>query len=211
MKISPSILDADFGKLNDELFSIRISDRIHIDVMDGNFVPNLSFGGSILKKVNFQNVPMEAHLMVENPQNYFDIFQKVGATQITFHAENTVGNTVKFLQELRSRGLKSGICVDGNSEVNILSDEVLENADQILLMSVKAGFGGQKFMPEVYDKIKELRNRGFAGEIEIDGGVNLDNVVELKKAGADIVVAGSFIFGKEANARADIIKQFQAI
>lgn len=211
MKISPSILDADFGRLNAELESIKNSDRIHLDVMDGNFVPNLSFGGSILGKVNFQGVPIEAHLMVENPQNYFDIFQKIGAIQITFHAENTVGKTVEFLQELQSRGIKAGICVDGDSEVDILSDEILENADQILLMSVKAGFGGQKFMPEVFDKIKKLRARGFSKEIEIDGGVNLDNVVDLKEAGADIVVAGSFILGKETNARAGIIRQFQAV
>ncbi len=211
MKISPSILDADFGQLNTELESIKNADRIHIDVMDGNFVPNLSFGGSILKKVNFQNVPVEAHLMVENPQNYFDIFQEIGATQITFHIENTIGKTVEFLKELQNRKIKAGICIDGDSEVAILNNEILEIADQILLMSVKAGFGGQKFMPEVFDKIKELRNRGFEKEIEIDGGVNLENTVDLKNSSADIVVAGSFIFNKKADQRADIIKQFQVI
>jgi ribulose-phosphate 3-epimerase len=211
MKISSSILDADFGQLNAELKSIKNANRIHIDVMDGNFVPNISFSASILKKVDFQNVPLEIHLMVENPQHYFDIFEEIGATQITFHIENTIGRSVEFLKDLKSRGIKSGICVDGDSEIEILSDEILENADQVLLMSVKAGFGGQKFMTKVYDKIKKLRARGFKKEIEIDGGVNLDNVVDLKKAGADIVVAGSSVLSEKADKRKEIITKFQEI
>ena len=210
MKISPSILDADFGKLNAELDSIKTADRIHLDVMDHNFVPNLSFGYPVLKNVKFP-IEFEAHFMVENPENYFDNFASMGCMGLTFHIENTKDRAVELLKNIQARGLKAGITVNGKTEASALSDEVLEVADKILLMSVQAGFGGQAFMTEVYDKIKSLRSRGFKGEIEVDGGCTLDNAAQLKEAGADILVVGSFLMKKPAEERAGIISRFQEV
>ncbi len=210
MKISPSILDADFGNLQSEIDSIKTAARVHLDIMDGNYVPNLSFGIPVLKKINFP-IPIEAHLMVNNPESYFDSFHDLGVIAITFHIENTLGREVELLKDLKERGIMAGICVDGYTSVDELSDEVLELADQILLMSVKAGFGGQSFMTEVYDKIKTLRERGYKNEIEVDGGCVLDNAAELKEAGADILVVGSFLMKRDEGERAGIIDDFKKI
>ncbi len=210
MKISPSILDANFQSLQSEINSIASADRIHLDVMDGQYVPAITFGGKILESVNFP-VEMEAHLMVDDPEKQFDRFIDLGVKGITFHIENTGKDAAKYLQKLKELGIRAGICVDGYTAAEILSDEVLELADQILFMSVKAGKGGQSFMPEVLEKIQMVRKKGFAGEIEVDGGVNLNNVKDLKAAGADIVVVGSFLMKKPAIERDEIIKNFQAI
>jgi len=210
VKIAPSILDANFQNLQSEIDSLATADRIHLDIMDGNFVPNLSFGASILSKIDFPT-PIEAHLMVENPENYFDQFQKLGVEGITFHAENTGSRAIEFLKNLKSRGLRAGICVDGFSKIEILPEKSIEIADQILLMSVKAGFGGQKFLPEVLEKIKILRAKKFRGEIEVDGGITLENAKKLKFAGADVVVVGSFLMKKPAKNRRQIIRDFREL
>lgn len=210
MKISPSILDANFQVLQAEIDSISTADRIHLDIMDGQYVPNLSFGAPVLKGIAFP-VETEVHLMVNNPENLFDMFIGMGCTTITFHIENTgVARAKELLLLLKERGVKAGVCVDGYTSVDFLDAEILEIADQILLMSVKAGFGGQSFMSEVLDKIKSLRARGFKNEIEVDGGVNLDNIKELKDAGADIVVVGSFLMKNDFAKRAEIIRLFQS-
>ncbi len=211
MKISPSILDADFCSLQSELDSIASADRIHLDVMDGQYVPNLSFGTPVLKGLNYP-IETEAHLMVNNPENFVDMFVNIGCKTITFHIENT-GKTkaLELLKSIKTKGIKAGICVDGYTDVDFLDDEILNVADQILLMSVKAGFGGQSFMESVLEKTKTLRARGYKNEIEIDGGVTLDNVEQLKEAGADIVVVGSFLMKNDTTKRAEIIKQFQEV
>ncbi len=209
MKISPSILDANFQTLQSEIDSIVSADRIHLDVMDGQYVPGITFGASILKKIQFP-VETEVHLMVDDPEQQFDAFESLGVNMITFHIENTQ-DVIKLLQDIKSRNIKAGICVDGYTSTDILSDEVLDIVDQVLLMSVKAGKGGQSFMPGVFDKIKCLRKRGYTGEIEVDGGVNLDNAGDLKSAGADIVVVGNFIMKKEISKRSSVIKDFQKI
>ena len=211
MKISPSILDADFGNLQFEINSIKTADRIHLDIMDGQYVPNLSFGTPVLKGIDFP-IETEAHLMVNNPENFFDMFENIGCKTITFHIENTgISKALELLKDLQSRGLKAGICIDGFTSEDFLSDEILQTADQILIMSVKAGFGGQSFMKTSIEKIKNLRARGFKKEIEVDGGVVLDNVGLLKDAGADIVVSGSFIMKKPEAERKEIIEKFQAV
>ncbi len=210
MKISPSILDANFQSLQTEVDSIATADRIHLDIMDGQYVPAITFGGKILDSINFP-IETEAHLMVDDPEKQFDRFIDLGVKGITFHIENTGKDAAKFLQELKNKNIRAGICVDGYTSVDVLSDEVLDLADQILFMSVKAGKGGQSFMPEVLEKIKNVRARGFNGEIEVDGGVNLDNVNDLKDAGADIVVVGSFVMKKPAEERPGIIKSFQDV
>ncbi len=211
MKISPSILDANFQNLQTEIDSIKTADRIHLDIMDGQYVPNLSFGPPILKSINFP-VEIEAHLMVNNPENFFDMFQNLGCKTITFHIENTgISKTLELFKNLKTRGIKAGICLDGFTSTDFLSDEILKQADQILIMSVKAGFGGQSFMTESIKKIKNLRDRGFKNEIEVDGGVVLENAPLLKEAGADIVVSGSFIMKKTFKERTQIITDFQKI
>ena len=211
MKISPSILDANFQYLQTEIDSIATADRIHLDIMDGQYVPGITFGAALFRQLQFP-VETEVHLMVDNPERQFEAFQAIGVSGITFHIENTgEEKAVEYLKHLKSMKLRAGICVDGHTPQNELSDEILTIADQILLMSVKAGKGGQFFMPEVLDKIKILRERGFKGEIEVDGGVNLENAVPLKEAGVDIVVVGSFLMKKDEQTRKDIIQQFQSI
>ncbi len=211
MKIAPSILDADFGSLQLELDSISTADRIHLDIMDGQYVPNLSFGTPVLKNLNY-NIETEAHLMVNNPENFIDMCLDIGCSTITFHIENTgKDRCLKLLRLIKDNGIKAGICVDGYTDVSFLNDEILKMADQVLLMSVKAGFGGQSFMESVLEKIKDLRSRGYQNEIEIDGGVTLENVSKLKKVGADIVVVGSFLMKNSTKKRIEIIKEFQGI
>lgn len=211
MKIAPSILDADFKKLQADLDSIQTCDRVHLDIMDGQYVPNISFGPPVLKGVNFPK-PTEVHLMVDNPENFIEWFAPLGIMGATFHIENTgEERAIALLKALKNQDLAAGICIDGYTGPEALTDEMLSLADQVLVMSVKAGFGGQSFMPESADKIKAIRARGYKGEIEVDGGVNLDNVSSLSVAGADIVVVGSFLMKKPEAERPDIIKNFHII
>jgi len=210
MKISPSILDADFKNLQADLDSIATADRIHLDVMDGQYVPNLSFGPPVLKNLNYP-VDYEVHLMALNPERFVDLFCDMGVMTFTFHIETVnEAKALELFKTLKARGVKAGICIDGATGVEALSDEILAEADQILVMSVQAGFGGQSFMPESITKIKTLRVRGYTGEIEVDGGVNLNNVKSLSEAGADIVVVGSALMKQPLETRADLIKQFQS-
>lgn len=209
MKISPSILDANFQALQADLDSIATADRIHLDIMDGHYVPNLSFGLPVLKGLDYP-VEIEAHLMVNNPGAFFAHFEQIGCKTITFHIENTGRvEALRLIKDLQSRGLKAGVCVDGYTSVEFLSDELLQAADQILVMSVKAGFGGQSFMPTAVEKVTVLRARGFTGEIEVDGGVNLENVALLSEAGADIVVVGSALMKQPSADRASLIAAYQ--
>lgn len=211
MKIAPSILDANFQNLQTEIDSIKTSNRIHLDIMDGQFVPNLSFGLPALKDLKFP-IKTEAHLMVNNPENFFDMFEKLKCNTIAFHIENTgIAKAKELLKNLKKRNINAGICIDGYTEITFLDDEILTLADQILLMSVKAGFGGQSFMNTVLEKAKTLRKKGFKKEIEVDGGVTLDNIELLKEAGVDIVVVGSFLMKKEIEERKKIIETFQKI
>ncbi len=209
MKISPSILDANFGALQSDLESIKMADRIHLDVMDGQYVPNLSFGPPVLKNLEYP-VEYEVHLMANNPERFIDLFCDMGVMTFTFHIETVdEAKALELFKEIKSRGVKAGICIDGATSPEALSSKILAEADQILVMSVQAGFGGQRFMTESVNKIKSLRARGFAGEIEVDGGVNLDNVKSLADAGADIVVVGSALMRQATEVRGEVIKLFQ--
>ncbi len=209
MKIAPSILDADFSQLGAELDSISNADRIHIDVMDGQYVPNISLGAGILKKVKFPT-ETDVHLMTLNPENFVDDFVKLGAGTITFHIEATgIDRAVALLKSIKSKGVKAGVTIDGFTDPDWITDEMLELADQILVMSVKAGFGGQSFMPAALLKVEDLRSRGFKGEIEIDGGVNADNIKDVADAGVDIAVVGSFLMKKAQSERAAVITELQ--
>ena len=200
--IAPSILSADFAALGDAIAAVERggADLIHVDVMDGHFVPNITIGPLVvasLRKV-FPNAILDCHLMIENPDDYISAFAEAGASWISVHQEACV-HLHRTLQLIESHGCKSGIVLNPATPVHML-DEVLDMVHHVLVMSVNPGFGGQKFIPGALAKIKTLvevrESLGLAFRIEIDGGVALDTVGEIVRAGAEILVAGNAVFGK---------------
>ena len=196
--IAPSVLAADFTKLADEIALVNQSeaDWFHFDVMDGRFVPNISFGFPILEAVKqLATKPIDVHLMILEPEKYIEDFRKAGADVITVHIE-TCPNLHRTLQQIRATGAKAGIAVNPHTPVSLLED-VLEDADLFCLMSVNPGFGGQKFIYQTLNKIRKLRamldERNLSAHIEIDGGVGLQNAEVILQAGADVLVAGSSV------------------
>ena len=198
-KIAPSILAADFGNLQRDCEMINNSqaDWFHIDVMDGHFVPNISYGMPVIQSIKkHATKPLDVHLMIEKPERYIEEFAKVGADIITVHYESTV-HLHRTLTQIKDAGCKAGVVLNLTTPVSVLED-ILPKCYMVLLMSINPGFGGQKFEEMTYNKVKKLRqmanDQGLNTHIEIDGGVTSANAKKLLDAGADVLVAGSFIF-----------------
>lgn len=210
--VSPSILSADFGCLNEDIASIEaFSDSLHVDTMDGTFVPNLSFGAPVVRCVKTK-LPLQCHLMVEHPETYVEDFKKAGAETFIFHIEATSRNgsldAAELIKKIRENNMRVGVSLNPGTELSSL-DGVLENsdasknADYVLVMSVNPGFGGQEFMPVALEKIKKIRARFPDLEIAVDGGINEETGALARAAGANILIAGSYIF-KSKNREAAI-------
>mgnify|MGYP006131259765 CR=1 FL=1 len=201
-KIAPSILAADFGNLKTDCKMINNSeaDWFHLDVMDGVFVPNISFGMPIIKNINsYAKKPLDVHLMIIDPDRYITTFKEIGANILTVHYE-ACKHLHRTIQEIKNAKMKAGVALNPHTSVDLLKD-VLHDLDLVCIMSVNPGFGGQSFIEKTYQKIKQLSDLRSSSKssflIEIDGGVNTDNARKLIDAGADVLVAGSSVFKSE--------------
>lgn len=197
--IAPSILAADFGRLNEEIEMVNNSeaDMFHLDVMDGVFVPNISFGIPVIQAINEKaNKPLDVHLMIVQPERYIADFNNAGANILTVHYE-VCNHLHRIIYSIKDHAMQAGVALNPHSPVNLLKD-VICDIDLVCLMSVNPGFGGQKFIPNTLDKIRELKkmilDNNSNAKIEIDGGVGVNNAQEILNAGADILVAGSSVF-----------------
>jgi len=210
-KISPSLLSADFVNLERDIKMLEEGGAhlLHVDVMDGHFVPNITIGPPVVAAINkVASIPLDVHLMIENPGNYVDDFIKAGADYLTVHVE-AAPHLHRVLQQIQAQGVKAGVSLNPHTPVSLI-ENVLDVLDMVLIMSVNPGFGGQSFIPQTLNKVKQvkqmLKEHGKEHiEIEIDGGVKLDNIKEVADAGVDVFVSGSGIF--KADDPKDMIQQ----
>jgi ribulose-phosphate 3-epimerase len=202
IKLAPSILSADFARLGQQIDEAARAgaDYVHVDVMDGHFVPNITIGAPVVASIRrATNLPLDVHLMIEHPERYVSQFAQAGANIITVHVEASahLHATIRLIKEL---GAKAGVSLNPPTPLAV-AEEFLPHVDLVLIMSVNPGFGGQSFLPETLPKIvdmrKLLKNRELRAELEVDGGINADNASDIVEAGADILVAGNSIFGEQ--------------
>ena len=213
IKIAPSILSADFSKMGEEVKSLETcgADVVHCDVMDGVFVDNITFGIKMVEDLRkITTLPLDCHLMIVHPEKYVERFAKAGADIITVHWEACQDNLKEVLELIKSTGVKCGAVINPDTPVEKIKD-VIPMCDMVLVMSVFPGFGGQKFIPEALDKLRQVKAIisacGKEIDLEIDGGVTEENVQAIKDAGANVIVAGSTVF--KATDRADIIQKLK--
>ncbi len=200
--ISPSVLSCDFANIQRDVEMINQSDAdwFHVDVMDGVFVPNISFGFPVIQAIKkHAKKPLDVHLMIQNPDQYIDAFKEAGADILTVHYEACT-HLHRTIQAIKAAGMKAGVALNPHTPVDFLQD-VIEDLDLVLIMSVNPGFGGQKFINNAILKVEQVKNlihmKGSHALVEVDGGVNLETGLELVKAGIDALVAGSFVFNSE--------------
>ncbi|HYG38174.1 MAG TPA: ribulose-phosphate 3-epimerase [Cytophagales bacterium] len=219
--VAPSILAADFGNLQRDVEMINQSeaDWIHVDIMDGVFVPNISFGFPVFEAIKkHSKKPLDTHLMIQHPENYVDGFIKAGSSNITVHYEATV-HLHRLVHHIKDQGITAGVALNPHTPISFLED-IIQDVDLVLIMSVNPGFGGQKFIEHTYAKIQELKNlilrKKSKALIEIDGGVNQENAPKLLASGADVLVAGNFVFSSDHPAatikdlkKLDVARTFQ--
>ncbi len=213
--IAPSILSMDYSKMNEQLEQVKQAGAqwLHFDVMDGHFVPNLTFGPDILKGIRkASDLVLDVHLMVDDPEFFGDVFADAGADLVTFHTEaldNDMDRISRLIRHLHEKGVQAGAVIKPKTPVEIL-EPVLDQADLILVMSVEPGFGGQSFMPDMLDKVKWLddyrKEHHLNYRIEIDGGINQTTAKQAREAGADTLVAGSYVFRNNIQEAVDSLK-----
>ncbi len=215
-KIAPSILSADFLKITEEIESIKSSgaDLVHLDIMDGHFVPNITFGPFIIKQLRkISDLPFDAHLMIENPTDYLDAFKDAGCDMITVHVE-TEKHLHRTLQAIKALGMKAGVSLNPHSPIDFLK-YVHDLVDLVLVMSVNPGFGGQSYIETATRKITELKflRKEVKGsfEISVDGGVNDKTVSTIIEAGADILIMGSHFYGTAPEKRAELVSRVKSL
>lgn len=197
IQIAPSILSADFARLGEEINACHGADLIHVDVMDGRFVPNITIGPLVVQAVKkITPIPLDVHLMIVEPEKYIDAFATAGASILTVHAEAAT-HLHRIVQQIKAHGVRAAVSLNPATPL-VMLEEILPDLDMVLLMSVNPGFGGQKFIPASLDKIRRLRQMitatGKQIPIQVDGGVTLDNIGTLTEAGAEIFVAGNAVF-----------------
>ncbi len=202
IQLAPSLLSANFLSLAEDIRAAESAgaDLLHVDIMDGHFVPNITIGPAIVASIRaITSLPLDVHLMIDNPDLYLDDFIKAGADYLTVHYEAAI-HLHRTIQRIAEQGVKAGVSLNPATPVCNLAD-ILPDVEMVLLMSVNPGFGGQAFIPHVYEKIRQLKNmireKGLQTLIEVDGGIKLDNTREVVSAGADILVMGSAFFGNE--------------
>jgi ribulose-phosphate 3-epimerase len=203
--VSPSILSADFGRLNDEIKTVEEhADYIHVDVMDGHFVPNLTFGAAVVRCIKTR-LPLDVHLMISNPRDFIEDFAKAGANVLTVHFE-AVDDLHDLLAKIKDNGMRAGVSIKPDTDVQVL-EEYIDELDWVLIMGVEPGFGGQEFKESAVDKIKWLRQKAPELDIAVDGGINDETGRKCTLAGANILIAGSYIFKAEDRREAiDLLK-----
>ena len=202
IKVAPSILSSDFSHLAEEIQTIQSAgaDMVHIDVMDGSFVPNITIGSPVVKSLrNTTNLDFDVHLMIEHPETQIDAFVDAGADIVTFHVEAT-HHAHRVIQQIKSRGVRAGIAVNPGTSLAMI-EEVLGDVDMVLVMTVSPGFGGQRFIDSQLDKVHMLyhtiEDMGYECDIEVDGGINAKTSELVREAGANILVAGSAVYGAD--------------
>jgi ribulose-phosphate 3-epimerase len=215
IEIAPSILSADFAHLAGEIEKVESAGAhlIHLDVMDGHFVPNMTIGPPVVASIRkITRLPLDAHLMIDNPGQYLDDFIRAGINWLSVHAEADV-HLNRSLQYLRDNGIRAGVAINPGTSLNLL-EEVLPLVDYVLIMTVNPGFGGQKFIPSMIKKISRLKDiivsNSYRARIEVDGGIGPDNLQNVLAAGAEIIVAGSAIFSSQMNA-SEAVRQMKGI